>query len=333
MTKSSLSVVVSCYNSATTLKDCLQSISQSDLPHIEIIAVDDASQDNSPQIAKTYAHKVIVNPHHLGRTPTRQLGFLNASSDIVVNIDSDVVIKPSTLSQIHQYFNHHPETKAVTGMLEKTTPHQNFSSQYKNLYMHYHFSLLPLEVNFIYGSIFAFHSHLLSLFQPQQPLGEDTEFGQILQEHHHPIHLPPFLQVTHLKRYSVTSLIKNDFLIPFNWAQILWIRRGWKQIGRNSTGLAHASFSQIISLFIAPTTTLSLLFFPKILTSILFITWFTLNLPFHFFLLKEKNLWFSSRSFVFTFFDQHVMLSGILLGSILSYCRLLFPSTPSSSNL
>jgi len=316
-----LSIIIPTYFAEKTLAECLSAIHASLYKNYELIVIDDASTDNTIRIAKQFVKHIVHNPTNLGKIKTRRSGLDKAKGEILINIDQDVVIKPNTFNIIVDYFKNHPEVDAITCLLSKEEPFTNFTSQYKNLYMHYYFKRLPETVHFLYGSLYAIRRTSLNQKGATIKAAEDTEEGQIFIENGKIIALPKNLEVVHLKEYTLKSLIKNDFIIPFGWAQIFLKYRGWRQLGRNKTGFAHASKEQIISLVLIPfiifsflTQQLLLLSLPLVFLLLFF--WFLLNISFFYFLTKERGVFFGIQSIVFTFVDHLVMTLGILSGVV-----------------
>ena len=132
-----LSVVVPTYNSKDTIEACLKAIRDSSYKDFELIVVDDGSQDETVKISERYVDKVMRQDGHRGRQYARAQGLKSASAEIIVNIDSDIIIKKDTLYKIAAYFSSHKDIHALTGLLSKEHPNAGFFSQYKNLYMHY----------------------------------------------------------------------------------------------------------------------------------------------------------------------------------------------------
>ena len=56
-----VSIIITVYNGADYLEECLESVLSQTLSDTEIICVDDASTDNTPQILKAYENKITVN--------------------------------------------------------------------------------------------------------------------------------------------------------------------------------------------------------------------------------------------------------------------------------
>jgi glycosyltransferase involved in cell wall biosynthesis len=314
-----LSVIVPTYNSGDTIRECLKAVRQSVFRDYELIVIDCASQDLTVSITKQYADQIIELHTNAGRNHARRIGTEASKGQIVVNIDSDVLVKADTLSKIAAYFSQHREIDALTGLLSREHPNPGFFSQYKNLYMHYIFKKLPERVNFLYGSIYALRREAMETHDADIEIADDTALGQRLIFDGKQIAFLNDLEVIHLKKYNLLTFIKNDFQIPFDWAKIFLTYKGWKQLGRNKAGYAHSPKEQLASVILAPVIFIlaigSLLghgYFPMIL--LLFLCWILLNYRFFLFLMKEKGLFYGVFGFFVTFLDHLVMALGILCG-------------------
>lgn len=316
-----LSVIVTAYNSAV-LDKCLAAICASEFRNYEIIVVNDGGKDNATEIAKKYTRNVITHKRNEGRKNARRKGFKIAKGDILVNIDSDIIIGLVTLRIVKEYFAKNKSVDAITGILSENTPYQNFLSQYKNLYMNYHFRRLPESVNFLYGSIYAIRKNFFVKLNKTgvARVADDTDLGQNIVDVGGKISLVKSLKVKHYKKYTTLTFLRNDFRIPFDWAQIFLRYKGWMQLGRNSTGFAHASKEQIISIIISPFIPVFLYFglytkfpiFPLVLSSL----WLFLNWNFLQFCYRKRGASFWLISLATTFLDNLVMLAGIISGAI-----------------
>jgi len=84
-----ISVILPAYNEGENLKELLPQIYEVLGEGIEIIVVDDASTDNTSEIAESYKAKVIKNPYNMGNGASIKRGIRQANSDIVVLMDAD----------------------------------------------------------------------------------------------------------------------------------------------------------------------------------------------------------------------------------------------------
>lgn len=314
-----LSVVVPAYNAEDSIEECLKAIRQSIYKDYELIIVDCGSKDATLSIAKKYADKVIELHKGPGRSQARTAGIRASRGDIIVNIDSDIVIRQDALTKIDNWFSKHQETDALTGLLSKEHPNTNFFSQYKNLYMHYIFRRLPEKITFLYGSIHALRREASRLYDSDVKVADDTALGQRLISQGKRIAFLKGLEVVHFKRHNLFSFIKNDFQIPFDWAKIFLKYKGWKQLGRYKTGYAHSPKEQLASVVLAPLILLlglAILFGYSLIPLIIFLIlmWLLLNLRFLIYLAKERGLSFGLLAIFVTFLDNIIMAIGILCG-------------------
>lgn len=315
-----LSVLIRTYNNQASIENCLQAIRSSSYKDYELIIVDCASSDATASIASRYTDNVFRLNAGTDRVDAQNTGFKKAKGDVMVNIDSDILVRPDSLSIIYDYFTHHPNIDALTGMLSKEHPNKNFLSQYKNLYMYYIFKKMPdKDIDFLYGSIYAVTRDAAKLYDTNVKIAEDTAYGQALASNGKRIVLLKSLEVVHLKKHGFFSFVKNDFRIPFDWAQIFVKFKGWKRVGKNGEGFAHSPIEQLASVLLAPLICFlaGVAFFGHFsfwAIAILAAIWYMLNNSFFLFLVREKGLIFGIRAIFVTFLDHVIMASGIFFG-------------------
>ena len=103
----SLSVIVPVYNSEKGLRRCLDSILAQEIEKIEIVLVDDGSEDSSEDIIKEYQEKhsnvMYYKKEHTGVADTRNYGMAKAKGDYIFFVDSDDYIDTQLLKRIEYY--------------------------------------------------------------------------------------------------------------------------------------------------------------------------------------------------------------------------------------
>lgn len=87
-----LSVVVPTRNAARTLDACLASLRAQQGAAIELIVVDNASNDDTPAIAARYADRVLAGGPE--RSAQRNQGWRAATAPLVAFLDADMVAEP-----------------------------------------------------------------------------------------------------------------------------------------------------------------------------------------------------------------------------------------------
>ncbi|HTL70236.1 MAG TPA: glycosyltransferase family 2 protein [Candidatus Eisenbacteria bacterium] len=312
-------MIIPSHNNEAFVRECLRSIRESSFRDYELIVVDDASADGTAEAARRFADRVIVQPSNGGCSRARNAGAAAASGEICLFIDSDVKVRRDTLARVAAYFDAHPEVDALTGRLAAEHPNPDFFSQYKNLYMNYIFGLLPDRVNFLYGSIHAVRSRLKPSYDPRIRVAHDTELGQRLHEEGRTLAYLNDLEVVHLKRYGFRSLMRNDFIIPFEWTDFFFRHRGYRQLWKK-TGYLHAPKEQILSLALMPLLLVSAAAAlagseaVRPVLAALVAVWSALNARFLFFLGRVRGAVFAFASAGLTFLDQAVMMTALFCG-------------------
>jgi glycosyltransferase involved in cell wall biosynthesis len=97
VTGTRVSVVVPTRNSGRTLDACLASIRAQDHPDLELLVVDNDSSDDTLAIARRHAHR--VECHGPERSAQRNHGTRVASGDVVMFVDSDMVLDRTVVSE------------------------------------------------------------------------------------------------------------------------------------------------------------------------------------------------------------------------------------------
>ncbi len=328
-----ISVVVPTYNSSRSLDRCLGAIRESEGARIELIVVDDGSQDDSVLLARQYADHVVRLAKTELRSDVRLAGFEHATGEILVNVDSDVVVERDTFRSIADYFHSHEDVAAVTGLLSAECPVDGFLSSYKHLYMNFIFRRLPARVSFLYGSIFALRPAAVRCLK-NLPEGsriipsyaDDTELGLLLVSRGLRVGFAPHLSVQHLKRFTLESLLKNDFQTPRCFA-LLMVRFGLRpQMRGGEPVYLHSSRGQLSGILCVYGTLVSSLTWSTG-AFVFIVVWLLVTAPFFLFLSQHRGGRFVGKAILFTWLDHLIMGAGIACGMIEGVCHRAPPKT------
>ena len=107
-----ISIVIPVYRAEDILGHCLEAIFRSTYRDFEVLVVDDASPDRSMEIARRYPVKVLQQATHRGPPASRNMGVYQAKGDVILFIDSDVVIDNRALEYLADDFTN-PEVGAA----------------------------------------------------------------------------------------------------------------------------------------------------------------------------------------------------------------------------
>lgn len=222
-----ISVVIPVFNSAQTLRQCLEHLRQSTVTDYECIVVDDGSTDQSATVAAEFGALVLHTGKRSGPAFARNLGASKAQAKILFFIDADVCVYPYTLECVLANFNQDPALTAVIGSYDDQPESQDFLSLYRNLmhcYVHHQSKRTASTFWSGCGAILKSAFDEYSGFDEsyERPAIEDIELGYRLSRDKKKLLLDTSIQVKHLKRWSLFNLVKTDILdrgIP--WTELI----------------------------------------------------------------------------------------------------------------
>jgi GT2 family glycosyltransferase len=221
-----LSVVVPVRNGERFLAVSLPALRASDFPAAEweLIVVDDASSDGSPELASRFANLVLRSPEPRGAAATRNLGAARASGPVLVFIDADVSVHPDVLRRFAEILDREPDVAAIFGAYDTRPVAPGLVSQYRNLLHHYVHLQSPGEAETFWTGCGAMRREVFAEiggFTETQASLEDIELGYRARARGYRILLRPEIQGTHLKRWTLRSMITTDlFARGVTWMRL-----------------------------------------------------------------------------------------------------------------
>lgn len=231
-TAPSLTVIIPVHNGGAHLRRALQAVSASTRPADEVIVVDDGSTDQSASMAASFHARVIsLTGAPQGPACARNRGAAAARGDLLIFLDADVLAHPDTLGIFIKYFIENPEVAAIFGAYDDQPPGRGFVARYKNLLHHYTHQHSQREASTFWAGCGGIRRDVfveLGGFAERytRPSIEDIELGVRLRQAGYRVWLCPEIQVTHLKNWTLPSLLSSDIrdrAIP--WTRLI-LRQG-----------------------------------------------------------------------------------------------------------
>ena len=221
--RTALSVVVPVFNGGRDFGRCLRRLRDSRGPEYELIVVDDGSTDGSADLAASFGARVLRHDAPQGPASARNTGAKAASGDVVFFLDADVAVHPDTLGRAVARFEADPGLTALFGSYDDEPEAPGLVSRFRNLLHHFvhqqgTFTNDARPAHTFWTGCGAIRRRAFldaGGFDPRlysRPAIEDIELGYRLTLSGMRIILARDVQATHLKRWTLGTIVRTDIL-------------------------------------------------------------------------------------------------------------------------
>lgn len=191
----SVTAIIPMFNEGEAIKETLQSLLDSDYPQgkLTIICVDDCSTDDSYELARSFAKtsggrlRVMRNATNMGKRRSIIRATREADSEIIVSVDSDVVIDTNAVRELVRRFTS-DKIAAVGGWVDVRNKHDNWLSRMQTVkYWYSYYFLKNLEWGFrrimcLSGCLTAYRRSVLIELEPileeRSVMGVPIKYGE-----------------------------------------------------------------------------------------------------------------------------------------------------------
>jgi N-acetylglucosaminyl-diphospho-decaprenol L-rhamnosyltransferase len=120
----SIGFVIVTYNSENVLRACLSSIPDG----YEVIVIDNASNDNSVKLARSFGARVLVNEKNVGFGTACNRGAAILATSHVFFLNPDVVLTPGAIPEMEMAINLYPDAAGFGPAIEVPGKRRKFRS-------------------------------------------------------------------------------------------------------------------------------------------------------------------------------------------------------------
>lgn len=328
------SVIVPAHNAAHLLPRTLGALRDSDYPsdRWELIVVDDGSNDETPTVAAAGFADVVIKlgQRAFGPAYARNRGFDVARGEYILFIDSDVVVRPDTLSSFARVLSQDESIAAVFGSYDDAPDAPGFVSQYRNLLHHYVHQKNAGDVETFWAGAGMIRREtfekagLYDEWHYPKPQIEDIELGARIRSLGQRIVLRPEIQVKHLKQWTFAGVVRTDLRdrgIP--WARLLAHRGAMLSQGTLNLKWTEKLNTILVWLAMLSVVVAAVLREPRVLLATLacLLAATAMSLPLLSFFARTRGLTFAAR--VVPIHLLYYVLNGVSFGSGLFLHQLL----------
>jgi GT2 family glycosyltransferase len=192
----------------------------------EIIVVADGSSEDPTALARENGARVLAIAGPQGPAVARNHGAASASGDLLVFVDTDVVVSASALAQFAALFTGR-DAAAAFGAYDETPADPGFISTCRNLSHSFIHQRSNREAHTFWAGLGAVRRQIFAAVggfdeRLAKPSVEDIDLGYRIRTAGFRIRLDPRIQGTHLKRWTFRSSVVSDIRdrgVP--WTQLL----------------------------------------------------------------------------------------------------------------
>ncbi len=319
-----ITVLIPAYNEESSISKTIDSIMNVDYPNdkLEIIVIDDGSEDKTFEIAKKYRSEQIkiLTKKNGGKGSALNLGISKSKGEIILTMDADTVVEPQSLrNMIHSFTN--PRVMAVTPAMLVHKPKtiwqriQNME-YFLGIFLRKAFATL----NAVYITPGAFSAYRKEFFEKygdydEKNVTEDIEMSLRIQYNGYFIDNSPEAPVYTVAPSTFRTLLVQRRRWYFGYLKNIWKYRGLVSRKYGDLGLFIIPVGLLSTFFAVYITVYS---FFKVLSSAFnnFIFYTANNLSFYNF--AYFNKYFLER-FFFLLFTNVIFLSIIFFISVMGF--------------
>ena len=225
-------------NSPPTLARCVAAIRAADEAPDDVVVVD--------------------SPPYSSPAAARNLGVSRTNAEVVVFVDSDVIVAPDAFVRIRSHYARDHELTAVFGAYDDIVATTRRAAAFKNLQHHHVHTRSRGSATTFWAGLGAVRREAFERVggfdetRYRRPSIEDVELGLRLTDAGGRIVLDPAIRGTHLKDWTTGQMLRTDFYdrgLP--WMQLLLERRevpttlnlGWRDRAGALAAVASAIFA------------------------------------------------------------------------------------------
>lgn len=229
MSQPFISVIVPVRNGGAAFARCLDALTAAcRADECELVVADDASTDGSGERARERGARVVRLDEQGGPAAARNAAARVARGRVLLFVDADVEVRAGTVGRVVSLMREREDVAAVFGSYDDAPAAPGLVSRYKNLLHHFVHQHARAEAETFWAGCGAVRREAFERtggFDARRyarPSVEDIELGRRLRRQGFRILLDKGLQVKHLKRWTLASLLRADvFDRAVPWSRLI----------------------------------------------------------------------------------------------------------------
>lgn len=327
---SDVSVIVPFHRNLAQLRHCLSALNKANqrLPasvHVQLIVVGDGAPIDPSATAREAGARLLSIAGPRGPAVARSRGAAAAHGDLLVFVDTDVVVHEEAIARLVALFAADPGLAAAFGAYDEAPADPGFFSQCRNLAHCYIHQRAEREAHTFWAGLGAVRTSVFAEVggfdeRFSHPCVEDIDFGYRIRSTGARIVLDAQVRGKHLKRWTLWSSVVSDVRdrgVP--WTQLL-NRYGAM---RNDLNITYRYRACVVAAYLLVLSLVGALIWPLLVipaVMLLGLLWW-LDLPYYRFFVDRRGWSFTLRWFPFHIL--HHLCNGVsfVVGTALYHAR------------
>ena len=148
-----LSVIIPAYNEEKVIKKCLDAVFKIKKLNLNVIVVDDGSEDNTSKIVSKYPCKLLKNKKNIGAALSKNKAIKFAKFNFILIIDANSIVLEGAVEKMFFYLKSKKNLSGINGMWNFKTPSNYFFSKVQALDTHYQMKIMKKDkFSFYWGN-------------------------------------------------------------------------------------------------------------------------------------------------------------------------------------
>lgn len=218
-----ISIIIPNYNGSRTINGCLGSIFAVKDDGIEVIVVDDSSDDGSRDIIQSYPCRLITLEKRSGASTARNAGAALSRGEVLFFIDADCRLKEDTLPVLRKSLDRYPAGTVIGGTYTLMPVDAGFFSRFQSVFINYSETKNSTRPDYIASHAMAVPADTFRRAGgfPERflPVLEDVEFSHRLRRNGVRLVMVPDLQVRHQFDFTLGKSLRNAVRKTRSWIE------------------------------------------------------------------------------------------------------------------
>lgn len=216
-----VSVIIPNRNSGATIGQCLEAVFSSDYKNLEVIVVDDASDDDSTEIIDRFPCKLTRLETHSGASAARNIGAQKSQGEILFFTDADCLPLKNTITVVSSTLARYGRKAIVGGTYTKRPSDMGFFSLFQSIFINYFETK-----NFENPDYIATHAMAVDAVEfrasggfkeTMGPILEDVEFSHRVKKAGFKLIMNSRILVRHIFNFSIFGSVFNAARKSMYW--------------------------------------------------------------------------------------------------------------------